>query len=260
MEVLLLRVKYPVSTKHFDLNKGIKTYPMRMRYVTPEQINFKSENLYKIDSIIENAIYAQATPGCQVLIVKDGNVFNKAYGFHTYQKKNPVLTTDVYDVASITKIIATVPMLMKMVDSGYLDLENTLGDYIDLDSTNKDSLVKRYFSTSILIKTLDSILQKTLDSDSTGLLTFRDTLYSDVYDKTYTHHVANNLFLHSQYPDSIIHQIVQSDLLIKKKYKYSDLGYYYGKDKNKNSSFKVLDDYLKIDSIEVLEWDLSLIL
>ena len=239
--------KIPVSTKHFDLNKGIKTYPMRMRYVNPEEIDFKSENLYKIDSIIENAIYAQATPGCQVLIVKDGNVFfNKAYGFHTYQKTNPVLTTDVYDVASITKIIATVPMLMKMVDSGYLDLENTLGDYIDLDSTNKDSLVIRdILAHQSSLKPWIPLYKKTLDSDSTGLLTLRDTLYSDVYDKTYTHHVANNLFLHNQYPDSIIHQIVQSDLLIKKKYKYSDLGYYFFK--------KIIEDYYQLSLDKILE-------
>ena len=204
-----------MSTKHFNLNQGIKTYPIRMRYVIPEEINFKSENLYKIDSIVESAISEKATPGCQVLIVKDGNVFfNKAYGYHTYQKKNHVLTTDVYDVASITKIVATLPLLMKMVDSGYLDLEKTLGDYLDLDSTNKDTLVLRdILAHQSGLKPWIPFYTETLNSDSTGLFTLRDTLYSEIKDTTFTIQVANNLFLHNNYPDSIIDQIVQSDLL-----------------------------------------------
>lgn len=239
--------KIPVSTKHFNLNQGIKTYPIRMRYVIPEEINFKSENLYKIDSIVESAISEKATPGCQVLIVKDGNIFfNKAYGYHTYQKKNHVLTTDVYDVASITKIVATLPLLMKMVDSGYLDLEKTLGDYLDLDSTNKDTLVLRdILAHQSGLKPWIPFYTETLNSDSTGLFTLRDTLYSEIKDTTFTIQVANNLFLHNNYPDSIIDKIVQSDLLNKSKYKYSDLGYYFFK--------KIIEDYYQLSLDKILE-------
>tara|TARA_B100000963_G_scaffold276064_1_gene244324 strand:+ start:19307 stop:22237 length:2931 start_codon:yes stop_codon:yes gene_type:complete len=239
--------KIPVSTKHFNLDQGIKTYPIRMRYVTPEEINFKSENLYKIDSIVKSAISEKATPGCQVLIAKDGNVFfDKAYGFHTYQKKNPVLTTDIYDVASVTKIVATIPLLMKMVDSGFIDLEKTLGDYLDLDSTNKDTLVLRHIlAHQSALKPWIPFYLKTLNSDSTGLFSLRDTLYSDIIDTTYTHQVANNLFLHNNYPDSIIDQIVQSDLLNKSKYKYSDLGYYFFK--------KIIEDYYQLRLDKILE-------
>lgn len=239
--------KIPVSTKHFDSNEGIKTYPMRIRYVIPEEINFKSENLYKIDSIIENAISLQATPGCQVLIVKDGSVFfNKAYGFHTYQKKTPVLTTNLYDVASITKIISTVPMLMQMVDSGYLDLDNTLGDYLELDSTNKDSLVIRdILAHQSSLKPWIPFYKKTLEEDSAGLLTLRDTLYNDYQNNIYTSHVANKIFLHKEYEDSLINQIIQSDLLNKKKYKYSDLGYYFLK--------KIIEDHYQLTLDQILE-------
>ena len=136
--------KIPVTTKHFGINSGIQTFPTRMRYVDPLDIGFKSELLYKIDSIVEDAIFHKATPGCQILIAKDGNIFfNKSYGYHTYNKEKIVQNSDVYDIASITKIVATVPLLMKMIDDGYLDLDNSLGEYLDLESTNKEDLIIR---------------------------------------------------------------------------------------------------------------------
>ena len=69
--------KIPVTTNHYEINSGLKTEPIRMKYVTPEEINFRSDLLYKIDSIAENAIAEKATPGCQILIAKDGNIFFK---------------------------------------------------------------------------------------------------------------------------------------------------------------------------------------
>ena len=106
-----------------------------MCYIEPSEINFHSRNVKRIDSIVNNAINLGATPGCQILAAKDGKVFfNKSYGYHTYDKKIKVKNSDVYDIASITKIVATVPVLMKMVDEGNLDLDLTLGDYMDIGS------------------------------------------------------------------------------------------------------------------------------
>ena len=113
--------KIPVSTKHFEINSGINTNALRMSYVSAEEIGFNTELLYKVDSIAENAIAQKAIPGCQILIAKEGKIFfNKSYGFHTYDEKIEVKNSDVYDIASITKIASTVPLLMQMVDEGDL--------------------------------------------------------------------------------------------------------------------------------------------
>ena len=53
-----------------------------------EEVDVRSDLVVKIDSIVENAILEEATPGCQILIAKDGKIFfKKSYGYHTYDKK-----------------------------------------------------------------------------------------------------------------------------------------------------------------------------
>jgi beta-N-acetylhexosaminidase len=219
----------PVSTKHYDINSGLKTESIRMRYVSPEEINFRTDLLYKIDSIVEQAILKEATPGCQVLIAKDGNIFfNKSYGYHSYEKKVAVKNSDLYDLASITKIGATVPLLMQMIDDKKLDLDNHLGEYLDLDSTDKkDLIIRDILAHQARLAPWIPFYKTTLVKDSiSGNMNLKDTLYRETFSEQYSHKVAEGIFLHKQYPDSIIQQIKESKLLEKKKYRYSDLGYY----------------------------------
>ena len=131
----------PVSTKHFDIGSSIKTDSTRLSYSLDLGSSFNSILEFKIDSIVENAISEKAMPGCQILIAKNGDVvFDKSYGYHTYKKQNTVKTSDLYDLASITKIVATVPSLMKLTDDKLFDIENSLGDYLDLENSNKNDL------------------------------------------------------------------------------------------------------------------------
>ena len=55
---------------------------------------------------------------------------------------------------------------------------------------------------------------------------FRDTLYSKYSSDIFPVKIADSIYLHFSYTDSIIKQIIDSDLLEKKEYVYSDLGYY----------------------------------
>jgi beta-glucosidase-like glycosyl hydrolase/CubicO group peptidase (beta-lactamase class C family) len=221
--------KIPVSTKHFEINSGLKTSAIRMTYVTPEEIGFKSDLLYKIDSIAENAIAKEATPGCQVLIAKDGNIFyNKSFGYHTYEKKERVKNHDVYDIASITKIATTVPLLMQMVDNDNLNLDDEIGNYLDLDSTNKNDLIIRdILAHQAGLYPWIPFYRQTLEKDSvSGLMQLRDTLYSNKFSEVFSVKIAEGIYLHHSFPDSIVKQIIDSELLEKKDYRYSDLGYY----------------------------------
>jgi CubicO group peptidase (beta-lactamase class C family) len=72
-------------------------------------------------------------------------------------------------------------------------------------------------------------------------MNLRDTLYSKNFSEAYPHKVADSIFLHEQYPDSIFHQIKESDLLAKKKYRYSDLGFYMFKEIIENEYGKKLN-------------------
>ncbi len=111
-----------------------------LNYSEPEAIGINGKILTsKIDAIAEEAIKAQATPGAVVLVVKDNHViFEKAYGYHTYEKKVPTKVDDIFDLASISKIAATTLAVMRLTEEGKLNLNETMGYYLkDAKESNK---------------------------------------------------------------------------------------------------------------------------
>ena len=219
----------PVNTKHFNINTGINTSSIRMSYVFPEEIGLSSKFIFKIDSIVDNAIKEKAMPGCQILIAKEGNVFfNKSYGYHTYDNKKKVMNSDVYDLASITKIAATLPILMLMSDKKEIKLKDKISSHLSVDLNNKKDLTfKDILAHQAKLTPWIPFYKSTLDKDTlTGLMKLRDTLYSNIKNQDFPHHVADNIYLHHSYTDSINLKIYNSDLLDKKEYVYSDLGFY----------------------------------
>ena len=84
----------------------------------------------QVDSIMTNGIKKEAFPGAVVLVAKEGKViFEKAYGYHTYDSIRATTTDDLFDLASVTKIAGALPPLMKLVDQGKLDLDRPFSDY-----------------------------------------------------------------------------------------------------------------------------------
>ena len=126
----------------YGKNMGFATDKTRLQYTVPEDVGINSDNLDEIDKIAHEAIVERATPGCVVLVAKDGKViFNKAYGFHTYDKITPDKLTDIFDLASMTKISATTMEAMQLVDQGKLSIESTVGDYLAIArNTNKNDI------------------------------------------------------------------------------------------------------------------------
>ncbi len=87
--------------------------PVRLGYGEPLDAGLDPDTLLKMETLIAEAIRNKAMPGCQLLVARHGQVvWNRAYGYHTYQNRRPVLSNDLYDLASITKITATIPALM----------------------------------------------------------------------------------------------------------------------------------------------------
>jgi CubicO group peptidase (beta-lactamase class C family) len=97
-------------------------------YADPRTVGMDPDKLKKIDAIVEEAIRERATPGSVVLVLKDGKiVFERTYGHHTYDGEVPTQSSDIFDVASVTKIFATTIVAMRLADQGKLDLDATVG-------------------------------------------------------------------------------------------------------------------------------------
>ncbi|MBE14959.1 MAG: beta-N-acetylglucosaminidase, partial [Cytophagaceae bacterium] len=165
---------------------------------------------------------------------KGAVIFEKAYGYHTYSKKQKVQWDDVYDIASMTKILASLPLLMELHSKGSLQLEDKLGTLLpELKDTNKSNItIKDALShyarfkawIPFYISTLDSVTKKP-----------NPAYYRKEYSKEYNIKIVDHMYLRSDYQDSIIKRIGDSDLRDRLSYKYSDLPYYLFK--------KYLEDY-----------------
>jgi beta-N-acetylhexosaminidase len=111
----------------------------RFSYVLPEEGGMDSKTLEQISSIVSQAIDSGATPGCQVLVAHKGKVvFDRSYGWYTYDNKIPVTGETIYDLASITKVAATLEAMMFLTEKGTIDVHKKASVYLpDLRSTNK---------------------------------------------------------------------------------------------------------------------------
>lgn len=133
-----------ISAK-YKAGSGYATSKTRLRYSSPEAVGLKSADLDSIDLIAAEAIREQATPSAVVMVIKDGNViFNKAYGSHTYDGSEKTKLSDIYDLASVTKVSATTMSAMKLYEQGKISLNKTVGDYIpNARKSNKEDIMVR---------------------------------------------------------------------------------------------------------------------
>ncbi len=103
---------------------------IRLSISRPEETGILTEDLSRIDSIVNRAMLNATFPGCQVFIAKRGKViYHKAFGYHTYEKQNKVKWSDIYDLASVTKTAATTLAFMKMYEQGKMALNDKLGKF-----------------------------------------------------------------------------------------------------------------------------------
>ncbi len=214
----------------------------RLNYKIPEEIGIASSDLEKIDSLVLVAIREKAIPGCQVLVAKDGSViYRKSFGKHTYEEAQKVENSDIYDLASLTKIAATTLSVMKLSDEGRLDIDQTLSYYLPaLKGTNKEDIVIReLLAHQARLKAWIPFYLSTLKNDKPD-----PAYYSLVSDPQHTVKVANSLYLRDDYIQVIYDSIVSSRLLKKKEYVYSDLGLYLLKQIIENQTKKPLNQFV----------------
>lgn len=217
--------KLPVSIKKiFPEGTGINTSNlMRLSYSIPEEVGMSSKLLEKIDSVTKIVVDSLMAPGGQVLVARNGTViYHKSFGFQTYDKKQEVKLTDLYDLASVTKIIGGLPMIMKSEENGFLTLNSTLGEMLPyLKGTNKENLtIKEVLSHVGKIKPWIPFYLKTIDSITNHP---SSNLYRTTESKEFSIKVAENLYLVNSYKDSIFKRIAEAPQNKVNGYKYSDL-------------------------------------
>ena len=89
-----------------------------------------SQNTNSIDSLIHNSIKLKAFPGAQLYIKKGNFIYNKSYGYHTYDSINKLKEHHLFDLASLTKTIAGTLSIMKLVEKYDLDINSPISKYL----------------------------------------------------------------------------------------------------------------------------------
>lgn len=265
--------KLPVTIAGlYEYGTGIPTQKVCLSYQHPEEVGMSATILRKINKIVKEGIEAKAFPGCQVLVAKNGViVYNQSFGFFDYAGTHPVQNTDVYDLASVTKALATVLAVMKLYDAGKITLHDYLSKYIpELRGTDKSkiSIEDALFHQSGLTSFLPfyMLLIDTASYDGNLFSSKRNLTYHIQYDKnTYVRsdfeflsqmvsstptekikkQMAENFYINNNTNEMVINEIATSQLKRSNHYLYSDLNFILLKEATENITKQSLDVFLE---------------
>lgn len=200
-----------------DVEGGI-----RFKYTLPEDAGMNSGVLYpRIDSIVNQAMDVRAIPGCQVFVAKDRKVvMYKAYGYQDYTDTIKVKRSDLYDLASVTKISTSLAALMKLYDDGKFRLDATLADYLPKFKRSNKSDIPMYdiLTHQARFQPWIPFYKNTVKENGK----YRWYTIKKDSSNRYPIRLRDGMYLHRKYPDRIVNIIRKSPLLDEKKYVYSD--------------------------------------
>ncbi len=229
-----------------DIKGDVKIKANKLKYCILKETGFNIAYKDTLDSIIRNAIQEGCFPGCQVFAAKDGKILiDKAYGHLSYDTlQRSATTSDLYDIASLTKVTATTLMAMYLNDQGMMDPEKPLGDYLHYDDSVRhnvlDVSVKAILQHRSGIYAYPPIIRfvnnangwrrvgKVLGIDTLPLNALAKVAYNEIYSPSFkkdsaTTRVADSLWLRDAYKDSLRKFYMQLSVKKNKKYQYSDV-------------------------------------
>jgi beta-N-acetylhexosaminidase len=244
------RGKLPVTVSPtLPVGTGIATTELRrLRYAAPESEGLNSKVLAQIDNIaLESQTYA-ASPGCQVLVAKNGTVvFDQSYGYCTYDQSQPVTSSTLYDLASVTKVAGTLQAVMYLKDQGKLNLDEKVSTYLpELQRTNKrDMTVRDVLLHQAGLKPGIPTWERTVTSKGT----LKPTFYASTRSDEFPNEVAPGEYSTKAADDSVWAWTMRSTLLpkIKGKYpvEYSDLSFLVMKRLSEKLLKQPIEDFLQ---------------
>ncbi|MEX0773469.1 MAG: serine hydrolase [Balneolales bacterium] len=104
----------------------------KLPIVSPLEVGMDSGHLSRVDDLVEQAIQDEDTPGAVLIVVRDGKIaYRKAYGNkQIYPEEKVMEANTVFDMASITKPVATATSLMILLDRGLITLNDPISRFI----------------------------------------------------------------------------------------------------------------------------------
>ena len=195
----------------------------QLTYDTPESVGLNSTYIASnVDSIMYDAIIQKAFPGAQLLVAKQGKIiFHKAYGFHTYDSIQKVNLDDIYDLASVTKVVGPLPALMKLYEEGKLNLDVPFSSYWKSWKHRKDKkditlreLLAHQSGMNSYIIFLSDVLKKGKPK--------RRFIKREPH-KRFLNKVYNNLYVKNRFNKKVFRKIKRSKVSDDKTYVYSGL-------------------------------------
>lgn len=218
--------KLPVSANaEFPVHTGIPIQPLqRLGYSIPERVGLDSKKLSEVDRLVQLGLDSLMFPGAQVLVAKKGKVvYNKCFGKPTYTAEDFVDAAYLYDLASLTKILATLPLVMKMEEENKIALNDTFKDLIPAYKASEleDVTVLKALSHYGRLPTWIAFYRDTLTEEGKPSPEF----YSNQPSAGFSYKVADHLYIANAYQDSIYNRIGRQSLQ-PNRYQYSDLAYY----------------------------------
>ncbi|WP_425393053.1 serine hydrolase domain-containing protein [Ekhidna sp.] len=208
-------------SNHMHINP-IKN-PAYLGFSDLEREGLSKEKLIWIDSLATLAINRFATPGMQVAVVKNGQmVLEKSYGFFTYDSLIPVTRNTVYDIASITKVAATLPAIALLIDQNKIQLDDSLSQHLEaFNESNKGQItIRQLLAHNGGLRSYVPFWSMMMDGDRLDAFYYK-TSEDEARDiRTY------GLEPHPSMLDSLKSFIVRSELIKNpENYNYSDLGF-----------------------------------
>ncbi len=218
----------PINTTSLHEGQGLKTSRLdRFEYALPIEAGMDSQTLNKIKLIALEAIDSGATPGCSVLIAKQGKiVFDQSFGSLTYENNIPVNDQTIYDLASITKVAGTLQAVMFLYERGVIDINKKASLYLPelLNTNKKDIILKDILTHQSGLFPFLLMWPQTVKGESLS------HYYSTIKNENYPLQVAPNLFAAKLIQDSVWQWVLKSEMLVKPartpySLRYSDLGF-----------------------------------
>lgn len=202
----------------------------RLGYAIPESVGISSRSLERISTIAREAIDNKATPGCQVIVAKNGKViYEKSFGWYTYDNQEHVTDQTIYDLASVTKVLATLQSVMFLYDKGLIDLNKKVSVYLpEIKTTNKkDIILKDVLTHQAGLLPFIPLWQNTMKDEKE----FLPLYYSGNASSNYPLQVAPDLFAAPVLRDSLWKWTFHSKMLEKPAhtpyaFRYSDIGFW----------------------------------
>lgn len=230
---------------------SISTPKIRLAYSPASLANMDEFVLDSVDLVMNRMISDGASPGGVVLIARQGRVvFHKTYGYATYKKQERITERHLYDIASLSKIVGTLPLVMNYNSLGVISLNDKLGDYLRLPDDKRDlSLDKLLLHSTGLPSGISSFLLCVDSASFSGSLysryrrgrhtiqieprlymqnnvKLREGLFATEKSDMYPHVVAPNMFTTEAFRQDVMSKIDDSKMM-SVRYRYSDLSFIY---------------------------------